>query len=247
MVLHSVARLAMIGGALVAATFMRDLLPPPQVLHRELLEEPAQGRTDQRPFDTRVNGIDYRVQPRHSYDLHGLVVSLHDSEAWWDYAHREWSDYLNVADLCVVWGNNISRDAYRRVGYDHNQWECFWSTRSNEAAQLFDGAAISNNHLITDDPQFARLMRKVRVGDQVHVRGYLADYTTYKDGTATGTRTTSVVRTDQGNGACEVLWVTEFEILGTANRGWRVAFKVALWLMLAGFVGWCFLPPAPPD
>ena len=36
----------------------------------------------------------------------------------------------------------------------------------------------------------ARALRNVRVGDQVHVRGYLADYTNFKDPARPGLRDT---------------------------------------------------------
>jgi hypothetical protein len=221
---------------------MRDSLPPPASLRPELLEEPKQLAVRKAPLATTVNGVDYSIQPRFSYDLYGLVVSLHDSDAWWDYAHREWGDHVNAVDFCVVWGENIRRDAYKQVSWSHDQWTCMWQTYSNDALRAFDGTAYSNNHLVTDDPSIARQLRKVGIGDQVHFKGYLVDYTTIKNGVPAGMRVTSTVRNDDGPGACEVVYVEDFEILGSANRLWRLAFKASLILLLASVLVWAFLP-----
>ena len=234
----------MIGSALLAAVsfWMKDALPPPAGLRAELLEEPRQVAVKNAALDTTVNGVQYSIQPRYSYDLYGLVVSLHESDAWWDLAHREWGDHINVADLCVVWGANVRNDAYRAISFDNTQWECHWRTGSEAAWKAFDESAVSNNHMVTDSPSVARALKKVRVGDQVRFRGYLADYTIFKDGRPQGTRVTSTVRTDTGPGACEVVYLEDFDILGSANRAWRLAFKASLFLLLASVLAWIFLP-----
>ena len=41
-------------------------------------------------------------------------------------------------------------------------------------------------------------------------------------------RGTSTTRDDTGNGACETIYVTGFEIIGRANAGWRAAAPVSL-------------------
>src|SRR5471032_2444528 len=96
---------------MAVAFWRKDVLPPPQQLRAELNEEPQQNPTGKIPFEASVQGVRYGITPRFTYDLYGLVVSMHDSDVWWDYAHKEWNDYVNVVDLCVVWGENIRRDA----------------------------------------------------------------------------------------------------------------------------------------
>src|SRR5262245_57711111 len=86
----------------LAAWWIKDLPPEPALLQGDALEEPLQARTRKAPFNTSVNGIDYRVEPRYSYELNGVVVSLHHTDTWWNYAHKQWGDYVNVMDLCVV-------------------------------------------------------------------------------------------------------------------------------------------------
>jgi hypothetical protein len=82
----------------------------------------------------------------------------------------------------------------------------------------------------------------VRIGDQIRVKGYLVDYTTYKDGQPAGTRVSSEVRTDTGNGACEVLFVESFDVIRSTGQGWRLGLKIALGCLLLSLIAWAFLP-----
>jgi hypothetical protein len=235
----------MIGSLLlgVVSFFKKDSLPAADKLRAELNEEPQQIAVQKAPLQTEVKGVQYNIQPKYSYDLYGLVVSLHDSDSWWDYAHREWGDHVNVVDFCVVWGENIRREAYQPLSYWNDQWTCWVKADTEARWKAFDPTALSNNHLVTDDPYVARELRKVRIGDQVHFRGYLVDYSVIRNGVPGGTRVSSTVRTDTGNGACEVVYVEDFEVLASPNRMWRFALKLSLGVLLASLIAWAFLPP----
>ena len=41
-------------------------------------------------------------------------------------------------------------------------------------------------------------------------------------------RGTSTTRNDTGGGACETVYVTQFEIIRRANAGWRAAIPLAI-------------------
>jgi hypothetical protein len=249
MTLQRANNLLIIGSLLLIlfAWWRQDVLPAPEKLSAAALDEPEQKSTREKPFDTVVQQVTYNVAPRFSYELTGLVVSLHHSDSWWDYAHKEWNDHVNIADLCVVWGENVRRDAYRRVSYSHTQWECWWSTNHMDAEHPFDNASMSNNHIVTNEASIAHVMRDIHIGDEVRFRGYLIDYTTFKDNAPQGTRKTSIVRTDEGEGACEVVWVQELTVLRSHNRPWRLAMKMGVALLLLGLVAWVLLPAKLDD
>ena len=191
-------------------------------------------------FQTTVNGVTYTVQPLYTYDLYGVVVSMHDTKTWWDYIHRAWNDNLNVTDLCVVWGDNLKTPAYREMSYSSTETWCYYSTRSQEVMQAFDANAMANNHLLTDDARLAKKLSEVRIGDQVHFRGYLAEYS-HNHGFAFK-RGTSTVRTDTGNGACETVFVEHFENLRPGGGPWRKLVWVAVVLLVSGLVAWLWMP-----
>lgn len=237
-------RIAMIASLLAAAGcwWMSDELPDAQKLSEDLFTEPKQVRVSRPPIDTSVNGVGYRIQPRYSYDMRALVVSVHDSDTWWDYAHKAWNDHVNVVDLCVVWGENAASGVYHYLGFSNDQWTCHVQPSSAEAARVTDWDGIANNHLVTDDAAVAKRLRDVRIGDQIRVQGYLVDYTTYVQGRELGRRVSSEVRTDRGNGACEVLYVESFDVIGSTGRGWRLGLKIALACLLLSVIAWAFLP-----
>jgi hypothetical protein len=229
---------------LAVATWQKEALPPKQVMSSDLLNEPEQVQVKQAAFDTTVNGVTYTVQPLYTYDIRGLVVSMHDAKTWWDYLHREWNDHLNVMDLCVVWGNNLRSDNYKEIDYSSGQFICYFNPKSIEAFQAFDQAALSNNHLLTDKPEIARAIRKVRIGDQVRFRGYLAEYSHNHNGQPFK-RGTSIVRTDTGNGACETIYIEDFEILKPGGGPWRKLVWLAAFMLVAGVIAWFRLPIDP--
>lgn len=235
-------RFLLIGGVilLAAATWLRDSPPGRADLRQELYDEPVQVQVRKPAFRTAVNGVTYTVQPLYSYDLYGVIVSQHRADTWWDYLHRAWNDSLNITDLCVVWGDNLRGADLSSISFSSGQFQCFWETRSEAAWKSFDPFQISNNHLLSDSPSIAKRLRATRIGDQVHFRGYLAEYS-HSQG-LDFKRGTSIVRTDTGNGACETVYVEEFENLKPGGGPWRTLFWVALGLLALGIVGWLALP-----
>lgn len=226
---------------LIVSAWRRDDLPPAESLEASLRRDPDQLETQAAPFRTTVGDVVYTVTPRYHYDLTGLVVSMHDTDAWWDSAHVQWHDKLNITDLCVIWGKNAATGAYARAAFSSSQYTCFWTYGANQGEAPFDALSISNNHLLTVDAAIARAVRGVRVGDQVHFSGYLAEYD--HDAGFHFHRGTSTVRTDTGDHACETVFVEQFEVLRTGGGPWRALFWCALAMVIAGTIGWFAAPP----
>ncbi|MBL8482682.1 MAG: hypothetical protein JNJ60_10825 [Rhodocyclaceae bacterium] len=240
--LYRLSRPLMAAGlAVLAAVWLYgEALPEPTDLRPELSQEPEQIAVQQTAFEAPAGGVRYTVRPLYSYDLYGLVVSRHDARSWWDYIHREWKDALNAVDFCVVWGPNVTSGAYRQIDFSSTQFECHYRTSSDAAWAAFDSSAVSNNHLLAADPALAARLREVRVGDQVHVRGYLAEYSHQAgQGFQRGTSTT---RSDTGNGACETIYVEQFELLAPGGGAWRKMFWPGAALLLAGLGLWFAAP-----
>jgi hypothetical protein len=106
---------------LAFALYKGDELPPPTGLLPQLQDEPVQNPTSRQPFDVRVNNIDYHIKPLYSYELYGLVVSKHEADSLIDYAHKQWGDHLNTADLCVIWGENAFSGVYEQMSFSSAQ------------------------------------------------------------------------------------------------------------------------------
>jgi len=225
---------------LTASLLLRDALPSPAELRPELRQEPVQGLTQAAPFQTTAGGVTYTVKPVADYEIWGLVVSNHDSSAWWDWIHMASNDHLNVVDLCVVFGENVATGGYVGLDYSSGQFVCYVQTRSIEAFQRFSMRALSNNHLLADRRSIVSKLRGIRIGDQVRIRGWLSEYA-HTHGFAF-TRGTSLTRDDSGNGACETIFVQEVEVLRTGGGPWRWLVWPAIGLIVAAVILWLRAP-----
>ena len=210
----------------------RNDIPAGVAAHPALADEPEQKPTSRPAFTTRWKGVEYRVDPEFEYELRGLVVSFrrHDGNSR---MHRRANDHLNVADVCVLWSDNASSQYLDKLKFWNGIFTCNVKTSDREAWESFDMTEISNNHLISDDPRIRERVSDLRIGDQVRIRGVLANY-------ASGggsERRTSTTREDTGDGACETIFVHSFEVIEAAAGHWRhsMYFSLAvIGIMLAG-------------
>jgi hypothetical protein len=224
------ALLAASAAAFVLSLFMQDRLTPPGRVLPELLAEPIQARGDlPEPFEAERKGVTYVITPLYSYELAGLVVSTHDADSFVDISHEAWRDYINIKDLCVIWGRNVETGVYAGMRFRNRDFTCFYTYPDEETGALFSEDCLSNNHLLPADEIVAAAVKRARKGDQVRFKGWLVSYgikgSPYK-------RVSSATRKDRGNGACETVFVNEFRILREANPGWRTLRRVALWVFV---------------
>ena len=211
--------LSLIG--LVISFFQRDHLSTNISFDERLKEEPHQYRTLEEPFSVLINARDYFIEPLYDYTLYGMVVSLkqHNSDTG---LHKTWNDHLNVADLCVVWSDTAFSPHLNKVEFWNGQFTCFFQTNDRQAWESFNGTQLSNNHLITDNEYLRDKIKKINIGDQIKIKGWLANY----QGSNGNKRGTSIVRTDTGNGACETIYVNDVQILTSYISHWRIAMYV---------------------
>ncbi len=212
--------------AFVVSFFLRNRLPDKGLILEPLLQSPIQTRDGvPEPFEVTRKNVAYTVTPLFGYELWGMVVSYHHAASFIDVSHKQWNDHLNVKDVCVIWGKNIETGVYERMRFKNRDFTCFYRYPDRETGRLFTENCLSNNHLLPADPMVESAVLKARKGDQVHFKGWLVSY---GQKGAPYSRGSSTVRTDRGNGACEVVYVTEFEILRQANAAWRTLYKSSL-------------------
>lgn len=203
-----------------------------------LTDEPVQIETDRSDQTESVGGYDYEIMPLYDYEISGLVVSyrLHSGKHG---VHRLTKDNLNVADICIVWGDNATTLPLTQFQFWNREFTCYVKTKSSSHWQQFNGDELSNNHLITNDPAVRDAIRDVSIGDQITIKGSLAEYRNVQTG---GLRGTSTVRHDTGNGACETILVDEMTIVSSYTNNWRMLMYLSL-LFFLGSLSWYILKP----
>lgn len=199
-------------------------LPEKNEVVPDLLKQPIQTETARKDFSFSYRGKSYNVKPVADYELWGLVVSINDIGAWYNYYHNENS--VNLKDVCVVWGKNVENGVYREkeIDFKSGEWTCYvnWSSGLKNPFQLNN---FSNNHLLTADPEIQDMIRNVNIGDQIHIKGNLADYA---EAGQSFYRMTSISRDDtnstsRSGGACEIVYVDKMEVLKKNQIFWHLA------------------------
>jgi hypothetical protein len=226
--LRQIARilLPVAAAAFAVSFFTRNRLPGPGAVLESLRQEPVQTADGlPEPFEATRKNVTYTVTPLAAYELWGLVVSYHHSASFIDISHKQWNDFLNTKDVCVIWGKNVETGVYKRMTFRNRDFTCYFRYPDRETGELFAERCLSNNHLLPGDPLVADTVLRARKGDQIHLKGWLVSYGV--KGTPYARRS-SLSRTDRGNGACEVVYVDEFEILKPANPAWRAVSKLSL-------------------
>jgi len=199
-----------------------DILP-------QLLEEPTQKEhRQQKSFSFEYMGFQYNVKTIADYELWGLVVSHNDIDGISDRYHDETS--VDTKDLCVIWGDNLRTDDYQSASYRSGAWTCYFEY---DGEVQFNHNQLSNSHIITDIDNVRETLNHVEIGDQIHISGMLVSYQDERH--PDFWRTSSTVRTDSGNGACEVIFTREVEILATGNPQWRTLYRWS-WKLLLVFI-----------
>jgi len=225
---------------LVVCFWNRNDIPGSLDLDAKLADEPVQRPTSNPPQTLRYTDTDYRVEPVYEYELHGLVVSFrqHDGES---FMHRWSNDHLNMADVCVIWGDSARSEHLGKLKFWNGIFTCNVQTRDSEAWASFDVYELANNHLISADPRIRDRVADVRVGDQIRIRGSLARY----GAEGGGLRGTSTTREDTGDGACETILVEEFAIIERGFSRWRVGMYFSLTLLAVALAIHFMLPYRP--
>ena len=220
----------------IAAWWQSDEFVPFDWLPREVIEEPHQKKVRKKDFNVQYNEVAYTVKPKYDYELYGMVVSFryHDGDRM---LHKIWNDHLNVADVCVVWGHNMAGVDLNAFDFFNGQFTCNFSTRDNVAWQQFQMQQLSNNHLLTEDDGLRGRITELKVGDIIRVKGWLAWYGQSGRG-ENFMRKTSVTRDDTGNGACETIYVKDFEVIRSMPNPWRNVFAVAGIITLLSAIMW---------
>ena len=224
---------------MIATYFTKDTLPTAEYYGNTLIKEPIQNKSSKKPFKIEANQEQYRITPKYQYSLEGVVVSTHNADAFLDMAHHEeWRDFINIRDLCIIWGDNVKSGVYKDMQFENGNWTCWYSWPNANVRQRFHNNELSNNHLLAEEESVKRAIMEAQPGDHIHIEGMLVNYTNPANGFKRGT---SITRTDTGQGACETIYVEKFDIIKKANTLKRNLFDIAKFLFILSTLALLFL------
>ena len=192
-------------------------LPDARQIASELRVDPKQTAINPYKFKFDYRGETYLVDAIADYEIAGLIVSHNDITAWYDIYHTK--DSVDTKDLCLIWGNNVDGNHYHNVKFYNESVSCHFHINDQDTYVKFNPGQLSNNHLISDSEAIRKSIASARVGDQILMKGYLVNYSSNTN--PEFVRRTSTTRKDTAGGACEVVFVNEFEILKKYPRRWH--------------------------
>lgn len=161
--------------------------------------QPVQTDTAAGPFTYR--GV-FDVRPLADFQIEARVLSRKRYRL--DRAAR-----LSPVDLALGWGPMSDDEllSYLRISQSGRWFHWRYRTLPVPRQEVEHNAA--NMHLIPADRRVDRAIKSARTGDIVRFQGYLVEVVG-EDGFEW---VSSLTRTDVGAGACEVVFVKEFEVL----------------------------------
>ena len=203
---------------------------------------PQQNLATKDPFELKYEGDTYVIEPLAEYQIAGLVVTHNHIIPWFELSRNEHS--VNIKDICIIWGDNVKSENYREISYWSGPWTCHIKPKSQRAFQEFHPHQLSNNHLLSDDPEVLEKINQIQLGDQVFLEGYLVNY--HPKNMPQYNRRSSLIREDSGDGACEVLYVKHLKIIKKGHPFWQ-SLKETLppliaWLVTLKLILFCCIP-----
>ena len=168
-----------------------------------------------KPKQTRTQGNDvilidnYNVDVTYlaKYEITGQVINVHD------YTGNSIEDLISPRDVGLCWGflaeGNYKVDVIsaksRQLNYKIYNKD-FWLYINTALGRV--NSHISNNHLIPSDKNVNKLINKIQTNDFITIEGYLVNIYAESLRGKTYQWESSLSRNDVGDGACELLYVT---------------------------------------
>ncbi len=200
-------------------------LPPVSPAMNEVNYLPAQIPVEPQLYAVVAGKKEFMFQTHFLYEQVGMVVSSNNKTVLSAlFPWLRFRDTLNVNDLCLIWGHNVSTGIYQDMTFNQGAYTCFAKAKNNEVAPRvhanFRTDHIGHNHILTNDRALKQKLRDIRAGDLIRLSGFLSSY--YYKGQLI--RRSSFARTDDD---CETIFLTDLKVLKTHRPVMRTLTKTA--------------------
>ena len=136
-----------------------------------------------------------------SYDIEAVVKSTNRL--------RDYPAQVSRYDFVLAWGDLNREDIDDTISYAQGMrfYTYRWSADA-PVSPAYIGSHSANVHIIHSDQNILKKVRGIRKNDHIRLQGYLVQVN-FPD----GPWRSSLTRTDSGNGACEIMYVTGVQVL----------------------------------
>jgi hypothetical protein len=162
-----------------------------------IAEEPQQGAITDLP---EIQKKDISLKLLASFDIKARVILAER------YYFGRAADLAPV-DLALGWGPMSDQKNLEYFKFSQSDRFYFWSAKSFPVPREVVESHTANMHMIPGNAQIEKLLKGLRPGHVIHLRGYLVEART-PDGWRWRS---SLSRTDTGRGACELVLVESLE------------------------------------
>lgn len=143
---------------------------------------------------TTIKGIN--IDAIASYEITGRVTNTHR------YSGLDNFNKISPIDVSISWGNIANKEVHKKVKYYSIGDRKVYTSYPNDID--INDNEISNNHLIPSTKKIARELEQITIGDYIKIEGELVNANTNNWSVST-----SIYRDDDGEGACEIIYVTK--------------------------------------
>jgi len=161
----------------------------------------APAQTDFDTLQTPIEFKDATLHPLAKFVVTARVLSR-------DNYHFDAESDISPTDLALGWGRMSDSAVLRLVDVDQGGRFYSWSVHEFPIPRREIETHSANMHMVPADATVARTLKRVRVGDVVTIEGDLIE----ADKPGGWKWRSSLTRDDTGDGACELVYVTDLTI-----------------------------------
>ncbi len=164
----------------------------------------APNEPEQQPLDSPKGFVfkHYQITPLAEFHIVGKVLGRKTYDSG-----RETE--LSPVDLALGWGRMSDESVLQSISITQSNRWYRWRVEKFPIPRREIETHSANMHLVPADEDVAARIKKVRKGEIIELWGNLIRVRSTSDGWHWAS---SLTRKDTGSGACELIWVEDFEI-----------------------------------
>lgn len=172
----------------------------------DVMQDPIQTACDgEKPIIVETKDGRFTITPVAAYQVAATVAG---SERY----STGWTAEISPCDLALAWGDLTKPEVMPYIKYSQSgRWYFYRYQAECPVSGAYIASHSSNHHIIPAGENIRRAVLSVRRKENVLLEGYLVSVSgSYKGGSVWWR--SSLSRSDTGDGACELLYVTRVQI-----------------------------------